>query len=72
MVTTSFAGETVLQSAVPWAGIGGAMQAELARPEIKTVAVHKPGSVVEAANGRKYIVGNDGAWRRHSDNPRKR
>ena len=31
---------------------------------VKVTAMHKPGSVVEHSDGKRYVVGENGAWRK--------
>ena len=33
-------------------------------PIIKTVAFHKPGSIIDSVDGKQYIVAEDGSWRK--------
>lgn len=37
---------------------------KLAKPEVESVALHKPGSIVTHSDGRRYRVTDSGAWER--------
>ncbi len=36
-------------------------------PKNRTVALHRPGTIIEQPSGWRYVVQDDGSWRRLKD-----
>lgn len=41
-----------------------AVDKELQNPDIKSVTLHKPGEIVKMMDGSKYIVQENGSWKK--------